>query len=58
MSPDKNPTLKITLPNGVQMVKFRSSKEEFNQLNSELGYVTINVVGKSERNIWNGIVSP
>lgn len=58
MSADKNPTLKITLPNGMSLIKFRSSKEEFEQFNSELGCVTINIVGKCERNIWNGIVSP
>ena len=58
MSADKNPTLKITLPNGTSLIKFRSSNEEFESLYSELGCVTINVVGRCERNIWNGIVSP
>jgi single-stranded-DNA-specific exonuclease len=58
MAEDRNPTLKITLPNGVSLLKFRSSKEEYNLLCSELGCVTINIVGKCERNIWNGIVSP
>ena len=58
MSPDKSPTLKITLPNGMSLIKFRSSKEEYESLCSELGCVTINIVGKCERNIWNGIVSP
>ena len=58
MSADKNPTLKITLPNGMSLIKFRSSKEEFDAFNSDLGCVTINIVGRCERNIWNGIVSP
>ena len=58
MSADKNPTLKITLPNGTSLIKFKSSKEEFETLNSEVGCVTINVVGRCERNIWNGIVTP
>ena len=58
MSADKNPTLKITLPNGMSLIKFRSSKEEFDSFDSNLGCVTINIVGKCERNIWNGIVSP
>ena len=58
MSADKNPTLKITLPNGMSLIKFRSSKEEYESLCSELGCVTINIVGRCERNIWNGIVSP
>lgn len=58
MSADKNPTLKITLPNGMSLIKFRSSNEEYEKLCSELGCITINVVGKCERNIWNGIVNP
>ena len=58
MSADKNPTLKITLPNGMSLIKFRSSKEEFDSFDSNLGCVTINIVGKCERNIWNGIVNP
>lgn len=58
MSANKNPTLKITLPNGVDLIKFKSSEEEFQQLYSELGCVIINIVGKCERNIWNGIISP
>ena len=58
MSPDKSPTLKISLPNGTSLIKFKSSQEEYEKLHSETGCITINVVGKCERNIWNGIVSP
>ena len=58
MSPDKSPTLKITLPNGTSLIKFKSSKEEYEKLSSETGCITINVVGKCERNIWNGTVTP
>ena len=58
MSADKNPTLKIVLPNGTSLIKFKSSKEEFEKLKSELGCVTINVVGRCEQNFWNGTVSP
>ena len=45
-------TLKITLPSdeGISLVKFRSSNEEYESLYSELGCVTINVVGKCSRN--------
>lgn len=28
MSPDKNPTMKILLPNGITAIKFKSSAEE------------------------------
>ena len=58
MSPDKNPTLKITLPNGTSLIKFKSSQEEYEKLRSETGYITINIVGKCERNVWNGTVTP
>ena len=58
MSADKSPTLKITLPNGTSLIKFKSSKEEFEKFNSQTGCITINVVGKCERNIWNGITTP
>lgn len=58
MSPDKSPTLKITLPNGTSLIKFKSSQEEYEKLHSETGCITINVVGKCERNIWNGTVTP
>ena len=58
LSPDKNPTLKIMLPNGINFMMFRSSEEEYDKLYSELGYVTINIVGECERNIWNNKISP
>ena len=58
MSPDKSPTLKITLPNGTSLIKFKSSQEEYEKLCSETGCITINVVGKCERNVWNGTVTP
>jgi hypothetical protein len=58
MSPDKSPTLKITLSNGTSLIKFKATEEEYENLKSETGCVTINVVGKCERNIWNGNVSP
>ena len=58
MSPDKSPTLKITLPNGTSLIKFKSSQEEYEKLRSETGCITINVVGKCERNVWNGSVTP
>ena len=53
MSPDKKPTLKITLPNKVSLIKFNSNEEEYNNLLSE-GYVKIDVVGRCNANTWNG----
>lgn len=59
MSRDKNPTLKITLDNGTSLIKFGSSEEEYTKLvDSDLGCVNINVVGKCDRNEWNGRISP
>ena len=53
MSPDKNPTLKITLPNGTSLIKFKVSKKEFEKFDTD-GFVTIDVVGRCESNTWNG----
>ena len=49
MSPDKKPTLKITLPNKIALIKFGSSQEEYEKLLSN-GYVEINVIGKCNAN--------
>ena len=53
MSPDKNPTLKITLPNGTSLIKFKSSKKEFEKFDTE-GFMTLDVVGRCESNTWGG----
>ena len=59
MSKDKCPTLKIELPNGVSLIKFRSSEEEFESLTpNPSGSVSINVIGTCKINEWNGIISP
>lgn len=58
MSPDKKPTLKITLPNKVSLIKFGSNQEEYEKLLSETGYIEIDVVGRCNKNEWNGWVSP
>ena len=50
-------TVKIILPNGVSIIKFRMPDEEYNKLYSESGYVTINAVCKCNKNEWNGNVS-
>lgn len=58
MSPDKKPTLKITLPNNISLIKFNSSQEEYEKLFSEDGYVAIDLVGKCNKNEWQGYVNP
>ena len=57
MSPDKSPTLKITLPNGISLIKFKSSKEEYEALKTN-ACITINAVGHCEKNEWNGHITP
>lgn len=59
LSPDKNPTLKITLPNNISIIKFKSSQEEYERLKSDIANkaVKINLVGKCSQNFWNGNVS-
>ena len=53
MSPDKKPTLKITLPNKVSLIKFGSNQEEYEVFLTE-GYIKIDIVGKCNANVWNG----
>ena len=57
MSKDKSPTLKITLSNGVSLIKFGSSEEEYNSLISPMMTTTINVVGLCRQNVWGGRVT-
>lgn len=53
----KDNTLKITLPNGISLMKFKASDEECEMFeNNER--VRINVVGRCNKNEWNGYVSP
>ena len=47
-------TIKITLPNGIELIKFKSSEEEYQLLYSDLGCVIINVVGRCDINTWAG----
>ena len=50
----KSNTVKITLPNGVNMIKFNMPEEEYNELYSESGAVQVDVVGTCNANQWNG----
>lgn len=51
----KGTTLKITLPGDpdISLIKFRVAEEEYEQLYSESGCVTLNVVGFCKRNSYN-----
>ena len=50
-------TVKISLPNGVSIIKFRMPDEEYEKLISENGYVEIDAVCRCNKNEWNGNVS-
>lgn len=49
----KGNTLRIDMPNGISIIKFRLSSEEYEQLYSDLGYVIINAIGTCDINEWN-----
>ena len=51
-------TLKITLPNGLTCIKFRSSEEEYQSLLTENGCVTVNIVGTCDVNNYYGNKTP
>ena len=61
MSPDRNPTLKISLSNGTNFIKFRASQEEYESIISGLTDFTskiLTIVGRCEKNEWNGRINP
>ena len=58
MSPDKKPTLKISLPNGISCIKFKSSQEEFENLLPNQGCIIIDLIGRCEKNEWGGNITP
>ena len=51
LSPDKHPTLKIHLENGVDIMKFKSSQEEYEQFIAPNTYLT--AVCRCAKNEWN-----
>ena len=53
-SKDKNPTIKITLPNGLELLKFKSSQEEYDELLNTV----IDVVGTCSASTWMGRTTP
>lgn len=57
MSPNKNPTIKISLPNGTSLIKFGASVEEYNELKTN-GAIKLNVIGSCEINEWAGNITP
>lgn len=56
LSADKNPTIKITLPCGVDVMKFKSSQEEYEAMCEDNAIISI--IGTCNKNEWNGRVTP
>lgn len=58
MSKDKNPTIKIELPNGVSCIKFKATEEEYNSLCRDSGCIRLNIIGRPEVNRYFTSVTP
>lgn len=56
-SPDKYPTLVITLPNGIELIKFGITQAEYEEL-IVYPQITLDVVGQCAANLWNGTITP
>lgn len=52
LSPDKNPTIKITLPSGVAVMKFKASEDLYEQMIKH--NQTITAVCRCNANTWMG----
>jgi len=57
---DKNTlTLKIELPNGISIMKFRASEiDKLKFLDNNTGYIDVNIVAKCNKNEWMGNITP
>ena len=52
-------TLKITLPNGISLMKFKATDEQCYKLqNQGFGYMELNIIGRANKNEWMGHISP
>ena len=55
----KDNTLKITLPNGISLMKFKATDEQCYKLqNQGFGYMELNIIGTCFKNEWMGNISP
>lgn len=54
----KNNTLKITLPNRLSIMLFNAPDELCEKLQNTQGYVEMDIIGKPNKNEYNGWVSP
>ena len=56
LSPDKHPTLKIHLDCGIDIMKFKSSQEEYEQFCNQNSILI--AICRCNKNEWNGRVTP
>ena len=54
----KDNTLKITLPNGISLMKFKAPDELCELLQNSNGYYILDIVGRANKNEWMGHVTP
>ena len=55
----KNNTIKISLPNGISIMKFDADEDLCDKLTTaNTGYVEMDIVGKCNKNEWMGNVTP
>ena len=55
----KDNTLKITLSNGISLMKFKATDEECDKLqNQGFGYMQLDIIGRANKNEWMGNVTP
>ena len=55
----KDNTLKISLNNGVSLMKFNADDELCKKLTDDnTGFIELDIVGKCNANEWNGVVTP
>ena len=56
---EKKNTIKILLPNGVNVIKFFATEEDIKTLTPAEGTeIKVDLVGTCKKNEWNGEVSP
>lgn len=53
----KDNTLKITLSNGISLMKFKATDEQCEMLQNSDGYHTLDIIGRANKNEWMGHVS-
>ena len=53
----KDNTLKITLSNGISLMKFKATDEQCEMLQNNNGYYTLDIIGRANKNEWMGHVS-